>query len=113
MISDFYFDPDEMLEAIKPLAAPAELVFPLSQHIGAPAKEAVAKGEEVLRGQVLGEAGGFVSVNTGNPQDANALPIPKQNADEAMDAAACIGCGGCVAACPNAAAMLWARRGLS
>jgi len=53
------------------------------------------------------QAGGYVSVNTGAPQDANALPIPKQNADLAMDAAACIGCGACVAACPNAAAMLF------
>jgi len=52
-------------------------------------------------------AGGFVSVNTGNPQDANALPIAKPKADLAMDAAACIGCGGCVAACPNASAMLF------
>ncbi|MDE3033994.1 MAG: succinate dehydrogenase/fumarate reductase iron-sulfur subunit, partial [Acidobacteriota bacterium] len=52
-------------------------------------------------------AGGFISVPTGSPQDANALPIPKQNADLAMDAAACIGCGACVAACPNASAMLF------
>lgn len=52
-------------------------------------------------------SGGYISINTGNPQDANSLPIPKQNADLAMDAAACIGCGGCVAACPNAAAMLF------
>ncbi len=52
-------------------------------------------------------AGGFVSVPTGSPQDANALPIPKLNADLAMDAAACIGCGACVAACPNASAMLF------
>lgn len=52
-------------------------------------------------------AGGYVSVNTGSPGDANALPIPKRNADLAMDAASCIGCGGCVAACPNAAAMLF------
>ncbi len=51
--------------------------------------------------------GGFVSVNTGSPQDANAIPVPKENADLAMDAAACIGCGACVAACPNAAAMLF------
>ncbi len=51
--------------------------------------------------------GGFVSVNTGAAQDANALPVPKENADLAMDAAACIGCGACVAACPNAAAMLF------
>jgi succinate dehydrogenase / fumarate reductase iron-sulfur subunit len=52
-------------------------------------------------------AGGYVSVNTGSPGDANLLPISKHNADLAMDAAACIGCGGCVAACPNAAAMLF------
>ena len=52
-------------------------------------------------------AGGFVSVNTGAAVDANAIPIPKENADQAMDAAACIGCGACVAACPNAAAMLF------
>jgi succinate dehydrogenase / fumarate reductase iron-sulfur subunit len=53
------------------------------------------------------QAGGFISVNTGAPQDANALPIPKPNADEAFDAAACIGCGACVAACKNASAMLF------
>ncbi len=53
------------------------------------------------------QAGGYVSVNTGAPQDANALPIPKESADLAMDAAACIGCGACVAACPNGAAMLF------
>ena len=52
-------------------------------------------------------AGGYVSVNTGSPQDANALPIPKESADLAMDAAACIGCGACVASCPNGAAMLF------
>ena len=52
-------------------------------------------------------AGGYVSVNTGNAQDANAIPVPKHNADLAMDAASCIGCGACVAACPNAAAMLF------
>jgi len=52
-------------------------------------------------------AGGYVSVNTGAPQDANALPVPKANAELAMDAAACIGCGACVAACPNASAMLF------
>jgi succinate dehydrogenase / fumarate reductase iron-sulfur subunit len=53
------------------------------------------------------QAGGFVSVRSGAPQDANAILIPKQNADLAMDAAACIGCGACVAACPNASAMLF------
>jgi len=53
-------------------------------------------------------SGGFVSVNTsGNTQDANSIPIPKENADKAFDAAACIGCGACVAACPNASAMLF------
>lgn len=52
-------------------------------------------------------AGGFVSVNTGNAQDANNIPVPKQDADEAFAAAACIGCGACVAACKNASAMLF------
>jgi len=52
-------------------------------------------------------AGGFVSVPTGSAPDANTLPVPKENADLAFDAAACIGCGACVAACPNAAAMLF------
>ncbi|NBC82574.1 MAG: succinate dehydrogenase/fumarate reductase iron-sulfur subunit [Bacteroidetes bacterium] len=53
------------------------------------------------------EAGGYVSVNTGGVPDANSIPIPKANADLAMDAAACIGCGACVAACKNASAMLF------
>lgn len=52
-------------------------------------------------------AGGFISASTGGAQDANALPVPQANAEKAMDAAACIGCGACVAACPNAAAMLF------
>ena len=52
-------------------------------------------------------AGGFVSVNTGNAKDANNLPIPKPDADDAFAAAACIGCGACVAACKNASAMLF------
>jgi succinate dehydrogenase / fumarate reductase iron-sulfur subunit len=52
-------------------------------------------------------AGGFVSVNTGNAQDANNILIPKEDADEAFNAAACIGCGACVAACKNASAMLF------
>ena len=51
--------------------------------------------------------GGFVSVSTGSAPDGNAIPVPKPNADLAMDAAACIGCGACVAACPNASAMLF------
>jgi len=53
------------------------------------------------------QAGGYVSVNTGGIPDANAIPIPKPIADEAMDAAACIGCGACVAACKNGSAMLF------
>ncbi len=53
------------------------------------------------------QSGGYVSVNTGNAQDGNTLPIPKVAADKAMDAAACIGCGACVAACPNSSAMLF------
>lgn len=53
------------------------------------------------------QAGGYISVNTGGAPDANAIPIPKDIAEKAMDAAACIGCGACVAACPNAAAMLF------
>ncbi len=52
-------------------------------------------------------AGGFISVRTGSAQDANALPISKEDADSAMDAAECIGCGACVAACKNASAMLF------
>ncbi len=53
------------------------------------------------------QAGGYVSVNTGNPVDANAIPIEKDRADAAFAAAACIGCGACVAACKNASAMLF------
>ena len=53
------------------------------------------------------QAGGYVSVNTGGVVDANAIPISKDDADKAMDAAACIGCGACVASCPNASAMLF------
>jgi succinate dehydrogenase / fumarate reductase iron-sulfur subunit len=52
-------------------------------------------------------AGGYVSASTGSAQDANAIPIPKKDADMAMDAAQCIGCGACVAACPNASASLF------
>lgn len=51
--------------------------------------------------------GGFISVNTGSAQDANNLPIPKHDADEAFNSAACIGCGACVAACVNSSAMLF------
>lgn len=59
------------------------------------------------------QAGGFVSSKTGAPQDANAIPIPKRNADLAMDAAACIGCGACVATCKNASAMLFVSAKIS
>jgi succinate dehydrogenase / fumarate reductase iron-sulfur subunit len=53
------------------------------------------------------QAGGFVSVNTGSAPEGNALPVPKDDAEAAMDAASCIGCGACVAQCPNAAAQLF------
>jgi succinate dehydrogenase / fumarate reductase iron-sulfur subunit len=57
--------------------------------------------------------GGFISVPTGTPRDAHAILIPKDKADLAMDAAACIGCGACVAACPNASAMLFTSAKIS
>jgi succinate dehydrogenase / fumarate reductase, iron-sulfur subunit len=53
------------------------------------------------------QAGGYISIRTGSAPEANATPIPKPDADRAFDAAACIGCGACVAACPNASAMLF------
>lgn len=59
------------------------------------------------------QAGGYVSVNTGGVPDANEIPIPKVIADEAFDAATCIGCGACVAACKNASAMLFVSAKLS
>jgi len=58
-------------------------------------------------------AGGFISAPAGTPQDANALPISKENADLSMDAASCIGCAACVAACPNASAMLFVSAKIS
>ena len=57
--------------------------------------------------------GGFVSVNTGQAQDANNIAVEKASAEKAMDAAACIGCGACVAACPNSAAMLFVSAKIS
>jgi len=54
------------------------------------------------------QAGGFITARTGSAPDANEIPIPKETADKSMDAAACIGCGACVAACPNGSAMLFA-----
>lgn len=53
------------------------------------------------------QAGGYIAARAGSPKDANAILVPKENADRAMDAAECIGCGACVAACPNASAMLF------
>lgn len=53
------------------------------------------------------QAGAYISVNTGAPKDANAVPVPKADADKAFDAATCIGCGACVASCKNASAMLF------
>lgn len=74
-----------------------------------------AKGFPVIKDLVVDRsafdriiaAGGFVSINTGNAQDANNLPVPKPDADDAFAAAACIGCGACVAACKNSSAMLF------
>ena len=59
------------------------------------------------------QAGGYISVNTGSAVDANAVPVPKRDADDAMDAAACIGCGACVAACPNGSASLFTAAKIS
>lgn len=59
------------------------------------------------------QAGGYISVNTGNAPDANEILIPKKIADEAMDSASCIGCGACVAACKNASAMLFVSAKIS
>jgi succinate dehydrogenase / fumarate reductase iron-sulfur subunit len=58
-------------------------------------------------------AGGFISASTGAAPDGNAIPVSKAKADAAMDAAACIGCGACIAACPNASAMLFAGAKIS
>jgi succinate dehydrogenase / fumarate reductase iron-sulfur subunit len=59
------------------------------------------------------QAGGYVTVATGGAQDGNTIPVPKVDADSAMDAAACIGCGACVAACPNASASLFTSAKIS
>jgi len=59
------------------------------------------------------QAGGYISVNTGQAQDGNSIPIEKELASEAFDAATCIGCGACVAACPNASAMLFTSAKIS
>ena len=59
------------------------------------------------------QAGGFISASTGGAQDANAILVPKDEAEAAMDAAACIGCGACVAACPNASASLFTASKIS
>ena len=69
----------------------------------------VIKDLVVARGALdrIQQAGGFITARTGSAPDGNSVPIPKPDADLAMDAAACIGCGACVAACPNASAMLF------
>jgi succinate dehydrogenase / fumarate reductase iron-sulfur subunit len=59
------------------------------------------------------QAGGFVSARTGSAPEANSIPIPKPSADLAMEAAACIGCGACAAACPNGSAMLFTSAKIS
>jgi succinate dehydrogenase / fumarate reductase iron-sulfur subunit len=59
------------------------------------------------------QSGGFISVFTGSAPEANSLPVPKEDAELSMDAAECIGCGACVAACPNASAMLFTSAKLS
>ena len=59
------------------------------------------------------QAGGFVSINAGSAQDGNNIPVAQHQAEQSMDAAACIGCGACVAACPNAAAMLFVSAKIS
>ena len=59
------------------------------------------------------QAGGYISVNTGAAPDANAIPVAQEAAEKSMDAAACIGCGACVAACPNASAMLFSAAKIS
>ena len=59
------------------------------------------------------EKGGYVSMNVGSAPDGNAVPVPKQSADKAMDVASCIGCGACVAACPNASAALFVSARIS
>ena len=74
-----------------------------------------AKGFPVIKDLVVDrsafdriiQAGGYISVNTGAAQDANSIPVPKQDADDAFAAATCIGCGACVATCKNASAMLF------
>src|SRR5215470_12552095 len=58
-------------------------------------------------------SGGFISVSTGGARDANTVPVPKQDAEGSMDAAACIGCGACVAACPNGSASLFTAAKIS
>ncbi len=70
-----------------------------------PVKQDLIVSRDAL--DLIQQAGGFISARIGSPQDANAILISKEKADKAMDAASCIGCGACVAACPNASAMLF------
>ena len=80
-----------------------------------------AKGFPVIKDLVVDRgafdriiaAGGYISVSTGSAPEANSIPVPKDNSDRAMDAAACIACGACVAACPNASAMLFTAAKIS
>ena len=76
---------------------------------------AVVKDLVVDRGALdrIVAAGGFISVNTGSAPEANSLPVAKADADDAMDAAACIGCGACIAACPNGSASLFTAAKIS
>ena len=67
----------------------------------------VAGGREPIAFDRIIEAGGYISAPTGSAPEANLTPVPKETSDAAMDAAACIGCGACVAACPNGAAQLF------
>jgi len=80
-----------------------------------------AKGFPVVKDLVVDRSafdriiakGGYVSVNAGSAPEANLIPVPKKNADKSMDAASCIGCGACVAACPNASASLFVAAKIS
>ncbi|MGO9000540.1 MAG: prepilin peptidase, partial [Limisphaerales bacterium] len=87
--------------------APISARYPLVELATAALSAAVAWHFDRTAFDRIMLAGGFISVNTGNAPEANALPVSKEIADLAMDAAACIGCGACVAVCKNASAMLF------
>ena len=92
-------------------AAHAELPERRRDHGGTVARRGVPRaGDLVVDRRALDRiiaSGGFISANTGGAPDGNAIPVPKPDSDSAMDAAACIGCGACVAACPNGSASLF------